>query len=233
MFALIRKDLIACRLFLVIAIAVYGLYAATAYPRPLIFFLMNIGAAVLLFMMPIVVDDKYRIDTLVCYLPPSRREVVLARYSIGMLAVLTGLALQYGFGAILSFCFEKTDYWAVCTPQTVFVFSIVPLVLFALYLPCYFRFELGRGTFAFAILMVALIFLATSPLLTANFRWGAGFVLNRERLQNPGSLMVAFIDHTAASFGAVWFYATISISAIALMIISLVLSIRVLERRDF
>ncbi len=32
MFALIRKDLIACRLFLVIAIAVYGLYAATAYP---------------------------------------------------------------------------------------------------------------------------------------------------------------------------------------------------------
>ena len=60
MFALIRKDLIACRLFLLIGLAVYVLYGISAFQQPLLFFIMNIGVAILLVLLPIVVDDKYR-----------------------------------------------------------------------------------------------------------------------------------------------------------------------------
>lgn len=39
MFALIRKDLIACRLFLVIGLVMYVLWAVSMYQQPLGFFM--------------------------------------------------------------------------------------------------------------------------------------------------------------------------------------------------
>jgi hypothetical protein len=234
MLALIRKDLIACRLFLIIGLVVYVLYALSAYQQPLIFFFMNIGVTILLFQMPIVVDDKYRIDTLVCYLPPSRRMVVLARFAIALIALLAGLGLHYGLGAILSFYFEEQGFWTLCAPQAVLAFCITPVALVSLYLPCFFRFGLGRGTFAFAILIAILTIFVTSPLHTASLLSdNGGFELTPEMLQHPEMAFVALIDHFAASVGSGLFYATVALSTVALVTASVVFSIRFFERRDF
>jgi len=234
MFALIRKDLIACRLFLIIGLAIYVLYAMAAFQQPLIFFIMNIGATILLVLMPIVVDDKFRIDTLVCYLPPSRRTVVMARYVNALIALLGGLGLQYGFGAILSVYFEKQGFWTLCAPQAVFAFCIVPVALVSLYLPCFFRLGLGRGTFVFAILIAVLTILMSSPFFASGLLSGkGGFELTPELVQHPEMAFVALIDHIAASVGSARFYTITALSTVALVAVSVFVSIRFFQQRDF
>ncbi len=234
MLALIRKDVIACRWFLVIGLAIYALYAVSAYQQPLGYFVLNIGAVILLVLTPIIVDEKYRIDTLVCYLPPSRSKVVMARYVMALIALLTGLGLHYGLGAILSIDFEETGFWTLCAPQAVLAFCIAPAAVVSLYLPCFFRFGLGRGAFAFTILIVALAIFMTSPLIATDLlSANGGFVVTPEMLQHPEMALVAFTNHVAAAAGSGRFYAAISIASGVLVTASVALSIRFLERRDF
>lgn len=234
MFALIRKDLIACRLFLLIGLAVYVLYGMSAFQQPLIFFIMNIGVTILLVQLPIVVDDKYRMDTLVCYLPPSRSKVVLARYSIALIAVLTGLGLHYGLGAILSVYFEEQGFWALCEPQAVLAFCIVPVALVSLHLPCFFCFGFGRGTFVFVILIILLTIFMTSPFVVGGLlNDNDGFALTPEMLQHPELAFVALIDHVAGLVGSRRFYSTMTFGTVAFVVVSIFFSIRLFERRDF
>ena len=234
MFALIRKDLIACRLFLFIGLAIFALYAVTTYEQPLGYFIVNIGGIILLVLAPIVVDDKYRTDILVCYLPPSRCNVVFARYLMALIALLTGTGLHYGLGAILSIRSEETGFGTLCAPQGVLAFCIVPVVFVSLYFPCFFRFGLGRGAFAFTILIVVLTILMTSPFLATDLlSANGGFVLTREMIQHPEMALVALIDHVAAAVGSGRFYAVVSIGSVALVTASVAFSIRFFERRDF
>ena len=116
MYALIRKDFIAGRFFLVIGLAIYVLYAVTSYQKPLGYFILNIVAIIVLALAPMVIDDKYRTDTLVCYLPPSRSKVVLTRYLMALFALLSGLGLHYGLGAILNIHPGETGFWTLCAP---------------------------------------------------------------------------------------------------------------------
>jgi len=234
MIALIRKDLIGCRLFLFIGLAMYALWALSTFRQPLGYFLVNVVAVMAMVLTPVVVDDKYQIDTLVCYLPPSRRKVVLARYVMAVIALLTGLAVCYGLGAILSVRSEENRFWTLCAPQAVLVFCIVPVTFVSLYFPCLFRFGLGRGSFAFAVLAIALATLMTSPLLATDLLSPSGdFVLTREMVQKPETALVAFIYHVAATVGSGRFYAAVSIGSVVLVVASIAVSIRFLKRRDF
>lgn len=233
MLALIRKDLIACRLFFLIGVPLYALWALSTFQNPLGFLLLNVGAIVALTLAPIVVDDKYRIDTLVCFLPPSRSKVVLARYLMALVALLIGLGAQYGFGALLSIWFSQTRFWTSCSPEILFVFCVVPVGFVALYLPCFFRFGLGRGSFAFAVLMTGLGALTTSPLLaTYLFSANSDFLLTPEMLQRPETALVAFVDYVASTVGSVRFYAAVPVGGVALVTASVALSIRFFNRRD-
>ena len=235
MFALIRKDLIACRLFLLFGLAIYALYAVSAYHQPLGYFVVNIGAIILFALAPIVVDDKYRIETLVCYLPPSRRQTVFARYAMALLALICGLSLQYGLGAALSVVWsEKTGFWTLCSPQAALVFCVLPIAFVSFYLPCYFRFGLGRGSFVFVVLTAVLVIFTTSPfLVTGVLSANGGFVLTHEMVQHPELAMFALVDHFAVSAGEGSFYGMLSIGSIALVAASLAFSIRFFDRRDF
>lgn len=232
--ALIRKDLIACRLFLAIALGMYVLWALCTYHQPLGYFVLNIAAIMVLALMPIVVDDKYRMETLVCFLPPSRSKFVLARYLTALLALIAGLSVHYGLGAILSFGSQQSGFWTLCAPQAVLAFCTLPVAFISLYLPCYFRFGLGRGTFVFAVLIIVLATLMTSPLL-ANELLAAdgGFVITRQMLQHPEQALIGFIDHVATAVGNGRFYASVSIGNVALVTGSVALSIRSFNRRDF
>ena len=234
MFALMRKDFIAGRFFLAIGLAVYVLYAATSYQKPFGYFILNIAAVILLVLAPLVVDDKYRTDTLICYLPRSRSKVVLARYVMALIALLAGLGLHYGLGAILSIRVEETGFRTLCGPQAVLVFYIVPVAFVSLYLPCFFRFGLGRGAFAFAILMIALAIFVTSPLLATDLlSANGGLVVTREMLQHPEMALVAVVDQVAMAVGKGSFYAAVFVGSVAFVSASLALSVRFFERRDF
>ncbi|MDP7014761.1 MAG: ABC-2 transporter permease [Pirellulaceae bacterium] len=234
MFALIRKDLIACRLFLFIGLGFYALWAACTYRQPLGYFALNVGATMVLILAPLVVDDKYRAETLVCFLPPSRSKAVLARYAMALVALLVGFGAQYGLGAILNIRAQEAGYQVLCAPQAVLAFCAVPVTLVALYIPCFFRFGLGRGSLAFAVLMIALTTLLTSPLIaTFLFSPSSDFVLTREMLQHPETALVALIDHAASAVGSVRFYAAVPIGGIALVAGSVATSIWFHNRRDF
>jgi hypothetical protein len=234
MYALIRKDFIAGRFFLVIGLAIYVLYAVTSYQKPLGYFILNIVAIIMLVLAPMVIDDKYRTDTLVCYLPPSRSKVVLTRYLMALFALLSGLGLHYGLGAILSIHPEGTGFWMLCAPRAVLAFCIVPIAFVSLYFPCFFRFGLGRGAFAFTILTVAIAIFMTSPLLATDIlSANGGFAWTREMMQQPELALVALIDHVAAAVGSGRFYAAVSLGSVALVTASVAFSIRFFERRDF
>ena len=234
MYALIRKDLIAGRLVLVIGLVMYILYAVTTYESPLGFFIVNIGATIMLVLAPIAIEEKYQTDTLVCHLPPSRGTVVLARYVMAWLALIVGLGLHYGLGALLSIHFMQTGFRTLCAPQAALVFCSVPVAIFSLYLPCFFRFGLGRGSFVFMVLIAVLAMFITSPFLATDMlSANGGFVLTPAMMQHPELALVALIDHVAVSVGEVRFYVTVSISAVALVSASLALSIRFFQRRDF
>lgn len=231
MFALIRKDVIACRLFLVIGIAIYALHAVMSYQIPLGYFILNIGTTIALALGPIIIDEKYRIDTLVCYLPPSRSKIVLARYVIALLALFAGLGLHYGLGAILGIWSEEAGFGTLCAPQAVLTFCIVPVAFVSLFFPCFFRFGLGHGFLVFMVLIVALAIFMTSPLLSTDFLSIDGrFVVTREMLRHPE---MALIAHVAAEVGSGRFYAGVSIGSVALASASVAFSIRFFEQRDF
>ncbi len=234
MFALIRKDLIACRLFLVVGFALYVLWAISMYQQPLGYFVLHIAATIVLALMPMVVDDKYRANSLICLLPPSRRKVVMARYLVVLIALFVGLSSHYGLGAILSNRFEETGFWTLCKPQALLVFCLVPIIVASIYLPCFFRFGLGRGAFAFAIVIVAFTTLITSPLIATDVLSAHnGFVFTREMQQHPEMAVVGIVDQVAAAVGSGRFYGAASIGSVLLVFASVVLSIRFLQRRDF
>ncbi|MCP4512579.1 MAG: hypothetical protein GY826_39965, partial [Fuerstiella sp.] len=168
-----------------------------------------------LVLMPIVVDDKYRADELMCYLPTARHQIVLARYVEAMIALFIGLAAHYGLGAILSNHIGEPGFRTLCSPQAVLVFCVVPVVFAALYLPCCFRLGLGRGSFVFAVISVILMTLITSPVFVTDvLSAGGGFVLTREMLQHPETVLVSLIDHVAAIVGKRRFFVTVSIGII-------------------
>ena len=56
--------------------------------------MLNIAMTVALVLVPVLIQDKYRIEDLVAYLPPARHKVVSARYVVAMLALIAGLTLQ-------------------------------------------------------------------------------------------------------------------------------------------
>jgi hypothetical protein len=233
MFALIRMDFIACRLILAIGMVVYVLYAATAYESVLSLFVLNIAVTIALILVPIIIQDKYRIENLVAFLPPARYKVVAARYVVAVLALGVGLALQYGLGAVLSVWLQRSGFRTLCALETIFVFCFVPLAFVSLFLPCWFRFGLGRGAFFFLALSTAIVVIASGPLLATGWLSSkGGFVMTREMTQYPEQGLLAFIRHIAATGGAGWFWTGIISSQVLLFAGSLALSIWFFEQRD-
>jgi hypothetical protein len=234
MFALIRKDFIAGRFFLAGVLAIYLLYALSASRSPIGFFFLNIGVTMFLAVGPLILDEYHRIDTLVCFLPPSRGQVVLARYAMALCALILGLSLQYGLGAVFSRYLERTGFGTLCAPQLVLLFCLVPITCTALYLPCCFRFGLPRGSLVFLVLTIALVTLLTSPLVAIElFAADSGLQLTRQMMEYPEDALLSLVDHVAARFGQVRFYITVCLSGVTLVPISIALSVRSLRIREF
>ena len=233
MYALMRMDFIACRFYLAIGFGLYLLYAVPSFEGTLGFFVLNVAATVLMALAPIMIHDKYRIESLISLLPPARHQVVVARYVTALLALLAGLSLQYIGGTMLSIWFKTSGFWTLCALQAVLVFLLPPLVIISLYYPCYFQFGLGRGFFAFLILATALIIVLTSPALVAALSGNSKFVIAPDMAQQPERVLVALVDHLAAPLGKWPFFAATAVSGIILVAISLIVSIGLFRRRDF
>lgn len=233
MLPLIRKDWIACRRLLLIGLGLYFLWAVCTYGQPLAFYILNVSAIMMLTLAPIIVDDRCRIEMLTAFLPPSRSKVVLARYAIALISLLIGAAAQYGFGVILNIGVEGTGFFLLCSPQAVFAFCIAPVTLISLFYPCFFRFGLWHGSLAYAVLMIALTTLLSSPFVASSvFSVQSDFVLTREMLQQPEAALIALIDSVAAAFGGVRFYAAATLGVAVLVAGSVALSIRFFRERD-
>ncbi len=230
MLALIRKDLIAGRVFFVLGLVVYALYALTAYRGPIEFLVLNIVTVIALGFVPMFLDDKYGVDELVLYLPASRAMIVRARYLMCLLALIGGMVLFLGVGLILEVLFGEQGFAALFSVPVITIFCAVPVALFSLYLPCCFRYGLSRGSFAFSVLVIVLTIVVVTVIQVTGFDISAGLVIDAEMAGQPAAVLAALVDRVAESMGEFVFYAVAVISGIALAGSSLVLSTRFFER---
>ncbi len=102
-----------------------------------------------------------------------------------------------------------------------------------LFLPCWFRFGLGRGAFFFLVLTTAIVVLASGPLLATGWLSpNDGFVITAEMMQYPEQVLLASIRHVAETVGTGRFWTGIVLGQALLFAGSWALSIYFFERRD-
>lgn len=234
MLALIRKDFIAGRTILLLGCVVYALFAVTALSSdrgPLELFLAHVVATLALAVGPLLVDDIHDVDELVLRLPPSRSKVVRARYLMVLATLLGGAGSLAGLGWGLDLWFETGGFDALCTLQLVTVFCVPVVLLLSLFLPCCYRFGLGRGTFVFFVMMLALSIVVTVVMQIAGPGLGEGFAVTPEMSTQPESALIAIVDHVAQPVGSGVFYGAVGLSCAGVALASLALSTRFFKCR--
>jgi ABC-type transport system involved in multi-copper enzyme maturation permease subunit len=91
-----------------------------------------------------------------CSLPVDRSQIVLARYSTTLLAILLGLGLSWAIhSGSLGLAAQSLSFFMLT-------------VTASLFLPCYFRLGIGKGIMVFAVIMLGILmsFAAAGALLS-------------------------------------------------------------------
>ncbi len=121
------------------------------------FFIVGVALAVVLVVAVPGMEWMFDADRFVCSLPVSRATLVLGRYLSAFVAIALGLAVWMGSGALLSRNFAGADpnlsQWVSLDGVA---YCVILTLLVALFLPCYFRYGLGKGAAVFALSVMAL-----------------------------------------------------------------------------
>jgi hypothetical protein len=152
---LVLKDLRVLRPWWWLIVPGHMLFAANGVVSPELFFGMNAALAWSYTAILIVVDWTQGADRFLASLPVSRGDVVKARYAGALGAAVIGTLLYAVYGrVILTFATGRLrDRWADAAgweaPVGLFAFFLTVWLVSAAYLPFYFRWGLGKGTWLF------------------------------------------------------------------------------------
>jgi hypothetical protein len=166
MITLLMKDVRSTAPVLVVFILLYGLVGLPAARSDEAFFWLTVKLAVGLWVIPPVLDWRNEADRFLCSLPVDRSAfvwargvwVLLATAAAGGLWVVSG-HLWFGVLAGDRWRMPAVPIWT--TLDGVLGFAVVTMVLASVFLPCYFRFGIGKGSAAAAALAIV-------PLLTVS-----------------------------------------------------------------
>jgi hypothetical protein len=232
MIGLLLKDFKVGALFLWLIGLIYLLvvvqFVVFGHDAPL--FLASIALAASLVASVLAVEWRVEADRLVCSLPISRSIIVRARCLSILAAGAVSLVLWVTGGLIgetlVGRAGSGAPLWA--TFEGVVGFCLIIVVLAALYMPCYFRFGIGKGSAVFAFLLIPLAAAEVAGSLAA------GSLGPRAAVDAvPGSL----VRHAAAqahhSLGAIGALVLCSLVGAALLWASVALSTRFYEKREF
>jgi len=186
----------------------------------------------------IFLEDRYKTETFYASLPLKRSSIVLARYVLTALLSLASLAFVF-FYAYLLISVVKLRWIAIDLRSIFNVEGLTGFVLFtaflaALYFPFYFRHGLARGSFIFAAVLLGLaLVLAGAERLTTNVLHLTETLFKAEFLKDPGLGIIRAIGTVRDSIGLPLFVCAGFIFLAGMLVISLRLSVRFYERREF
>ena len=208
---LIVKDLIAARWFLLAILVLYVVQLATLTIAPPAAMVVTLIFTSLMAFGSLAIEEAQGTETTWCSLPVDRSQIVLARYSTTLLAILLGLGLSWAVSAgSLGLAAQSSAFFMLT-------------VAASLFLPCYFRLGIGRGLMVFAIVMLGILvlFAAVGALIS--------FLTNGSALPDERSVAAA----------RAWLLPLVPFAAIALVTIALamasvsaLLSVRWYSARD-
>jgi hypothetical protein len=137
--------------------AIYALVCVSASRSAPAFFMAGVGLAAVLIVAVPALEWMFDADRFVCSLPVSRASLVLARYLSALAATAVGLAAWMASATLASrLGHADADLARWVSVDGGLAYAIVVIGLTAIYLPCYFRYGLGKGAAVFSLCLMTL-----------------------------------------------------------------------------
>ena len=234
---LLLKDLKVGALFLWLIGLIYLLmvvqFVVFGHDAPL--FLASVALAMSLVASVLVVEWRVDGDRFVCSLPVSRSTVVRGRCLSMLAAGAVSFAVWASGGlvgdALVGHAGSGTPLWA--TFEGVVGFCLVIVGLATLFMPCYFRFGIGKGSAVFAFLLVPLASAEAAASILVLGEAGGSRGPRAAVVAVPGSLVRHVIAQAHQTLGAAAALALFSLVGAGVLWASVALSIRFYEKREF
>lgn len=220
MLKLLARDLRVVMWDLWLLAAIYALVSITAARHAPAFFMLGVALAAVLVAVVPAMEGMFDADRFLCSLPVSRATLVLGRYLSALVATALGLVVWMGSAALLAARFTAADpglaRWVSVDGAVAYCVTVIGLT--AIFLPCYFRFGLGKGAAVFSLCVMGM------SAILAGLRWAA-------RASMDGRMP----DLSAVDLDAVRLVARLFWIAVVagLTMASAALSIRFYQRREF
>jgi hypothetical protein len=237
-FRLCYKDYIASRWFWLLPFIIYFLYSIQPIGQTVMVMLFGWAAVFSCLFITGALEDRNKTEALYISLPVKRATVVRARYLLaGILTVVGGAAIFGLLGPINAFLKTrnpKADMGILMSVEGGAGFLAVVTFAWVLYLPLYFGLGFGRGSAIFSLVLLGLgLGLAGIGQLTARWLGWQGLLFTTETLKDPGSGIVQVLGRIRETTGTALFIGMIVAALVVLSFISLRLSERLYERREF
>jgi len=238
MLKLCGKDFMAGRWWWLLFMASYVLY----FTFPLMQSLgLMVGAVALItacVFVTLFLEDRFKTEVFYASLPIRRSSIVLARYVLTAFLSLACLVFVFFYGYLL-ISVVKLRWIAIDLGSLLSLDGLTGYVVFitflaALYFPFYFRHGLARGSFIFAAVLLGLVIvLAGAERLTTNVLHLTETLFVPEFLKDPGLGIIRTIGTVRDSLGLPLFVGAGFLLMAGMLVISVRLSVRFYERREF
>ena len=235
-FCVFLKDLRVARRWLLIITPFYLVYAATFFRITTLYLMVNMLNTFLLAMGVTIIDDYHKAHTLLCSMPVRRRTLVAARYSSSILILILGMGACFAYGLLLD-RFVTIDYGSFdlsLVGNAIVPYLAVTVFLLCLFFPFYFRFGILKGAIVFTISVTALIVLSVGSVsllkaigIESVGTWGQSIS------QSRGMAIFSIVSRMRDEMGLPLFVPLVGVFLGAVLTISVLLSVRYYEKREF
>jgi hypothetical protein len=238
MLKLCAKDFVVSRWWWLLVLAADILYFTFPSQQNSLFMISGIGLVLACVFITLLLEDRYKTEVFYASLPLKRSTLAPARYVLVGFLALVCAAWTFGYGCFLNSVvklrFIKIDLRLLFSVEGIAGYLFFTAFLAALFFPFYFRHGLGRGGFIFAVVCLALgsLFLGLER-LAAKVLSLARPLLTSEFLKDPGLGILKTIGGVKASLGIPLFIGGLLVLIAGMMFISIHLSIRFYEKREF
>lgn len=238
MLKLCYKDYLASRWLWLFPLVVYFLYSLQSFGQSLIVMIFGAGLVLSCLLITVILEDLSKTEALYGSLPLRRSTLVKARYLLaGILAVVGGLVIFSSImpmNSILRAQHQKATLMLLLSIEAGAGFLVFVILAIALFLPFTYRLGLGRGSMAFsaALAGLGLALAAIGQLASRLFRFQSA-LFTAEFLKDPGKGTLEAIGRFRQAIGAPYFIISTFIVLCILVLISMRLSIRFYEKREF
>jgi len=199
MFALLKKDFIASRWFLIPGFPIFLINSVAVFQNTFHYLAFGIAAAVLLIMAPLLVDEKYSTQSLSYWLPRNKQTIVFARYLASATGLTVGFGIILGVGSLCASFFRETNFFIVYSPAGIAAYFLITTTMLSLFLPCYFKLGLSKGSIVFGGVLTILAIVLVGPFIEDLFK---GTLLDSKYISHPEFFITMLGDNLVTAVGA-------------------------------